>query len=138
MPADTVTVARDVLSHLNSWEDKPCKFALEELPNKAPSLMLQPLAGSGILRRYVDGSFIGLFSFAVYYRTDMADTSEKLTAYEVLENLAYWLENSDLPELSGNRTSLQIEQTATPAIASINDDMQDYQTIFELRYKQKT
>lgn len=70
MPADTVAVAKDMLNHLNSWPSKPCKFAIEELPNKAPAIMLQPLAGSGVERRYIDGSFIGLFTFAVYLRTE--------------------------------------------------------------------
>lgn len=136
MPADSVAVAKDMLRHLNRWQDKPCKFALEELPNKAPALMLQPLASSGIERKYIDGSFIGQFTFAVYYRDDMMDTADKLSAYDTLEALAYWLENSPLPILGGKRTALKIEQTATPALAQTDDDTEDYQTIFSLRYKQ--
>ena len=136
MPADTVAVAKDMLNHLNSWPDKPCKFSIEELPNKAPALMLQPLAGSGVERRYIDGSFIGQFSFSVYYRTEQTDTHEKLSAYDILESLAYWLEHSSLPTLSGNRSAIKIEQSATTALALIDDDTEDYQTIFSLRYKQ--
>ena len=136
MPADSVAVAKDMLRHLNQWQKKPCRFALEELPNKAPALMLQPLASSGIERKYIDGSFIGQFTFAVYYRDDMMDTADKLSAYDTLEALAYWLENSPLPILGGKRIALKIEQTATPALAQTDDDTEDYQTIFSLRYKQ--
>lgn len=136
MPADTVAVAKDMLQHLNKWSDKPCKFALEELSKKSPALMIQPLAGSGIERRYVDGSFIGLFTFAVYLRAEQTDTHKKLSAYDTLEKLAYWLEHSELPELSGNKTAIKIEQSATPALAMVDDDTEDYQAVFSLRYKQ--
>lgn len=136
MPADNVAVAKDMLNHLNNWPDKPCRFSIEELPNKAPALMLQPLAGSGVERRYIDGSFIGLFTFSVYLRTEQTDTHDKLSAYDTLEKLAYWLENSDLPVLSGKRSAIKIEQSATPALALIDDDTEDYQTVFSLRYKQ--
>ena len=136
MPADTVAVAKDMLHHLNSWPDKPCNFAMEELPKKSPAIMLQPVAGSGVERRYIDGSFIGLFSFAVYLRSEQTDTHEKLSAYDTLEQLAYWLENSALPSLSGRRTAIKIEQSTTTALALLDDDTEDYQTVFSLRYRQ--
>lgn len=136
MPADTVAVAKDVLTHLNTWPDKPIRFSLEDLPNRAPAIMLQPLAGSGVVRKYIDGSFIGMFSFAVYFRTDTTDTNKKLSAYSVLEALGYWLETSALPTLSGNRTAIKIEQTATTALTAVDEGIEDYQTIFALNYKQ--
>lgn len=136
MPADTVAVARDVLQHINMWADKPARFTLEDLQNKSPSLMLQPLAGSGVVRKYIDGSFIGLFSFAVYLRIATTDTHAKLSAYNTLESLAFWLENNPLPTLSGNRIALSIEQTATTTLAAVDEGVEDYQTIFSLNYKQ--
>mgnify|MGYP001025262398 CR=1 FL=1 len=136
MPADTVAVAKAVLQHLNKWDDKPCRFALEELPQRAPALMLQSQSSSGVLRSYVSGTFIGVYSFAIYYRADMTDNETRLSAYETLERLADWLKTGDLPELGGNRQALKIELTATPSLAQIDDDIEDYQAIFSLQYKQ--
>lgn len=136
MPADTVAIARELLKHLNSWEEKPARFTLEELNNKNYSMMLQPLSTAAKERAYVDGSFIGVLPFAVYHKAAQSDTSEKAKAYDTLEKLAYWLENSPLPELGGKRTALQIEQTGTPALAQLDEETEVYQTIFNLRYKQ--
>lgn len=134
--ADIAAVASDVLKHLNSWPEKPAKFSLEELPNKTNTLMLQPLANSGVVRKYIDGSFIGQFAFAVYYRADQTDTRKKLSAYATLEALASWLETTNLPTMTGNRKATKLEQTATPSLAMIDEGIEDYQAVFVLEYKQ--
>lgn len=131
-----VAIARDMLAHLNSWPDKPVRFTIEELPNKVPAIMLQPLPNSGVVRKYIDGSFIGQFTFAVYYRVDQTDTKKKLSAYETLEALARWLETSELPVLNGNRKATKLEQTTTTSLAMMDEGIEDYQTIFALEYKQ--
>lgn len=138
MPADSVIIVNELIQHLNKWPDKPCRFSLEVLPNDAPALMLQPLAGSAVERKYIDGSFIGTFPFSVYFRNAQTDTHDKLSAYDSLEKLAFWLENSPLPVLNGKRSALSIEQSATPSLAFADDDTEDYQTMFTLRYKQSS
>lgn len=136
MPADNSAIAKNVLDHLNSWTDKPCVFSLEKLPKSGNALMLQPLPGSGVLKKYIDGSFIGLFSFAVYFRIEQADTNDKLSAYETLEDLAYWIEHESLPVLSDHRQAISIKQESTSFLSLSSDDTEDYQTVFNLTYKQ--
>lgn len=136
MTNDIEVIEKQVLAHLNSWPDKPTRFTIEELRNKSPALMLQPLATARVVKRYVDGSFLGIFSFAVYLRLAISDTSSKINAYETLRSLAKWLETSPLPSLGTGRVATKIEQTATPALAQQDDDVEDYQTIFALNYKQ--
>lgn len=134
--AITSAVANAMLQHLNTWQDKPFRFTLDDLPNKDGGIMLQPLQGSGIVRQYIDGSFIGHFSFAVYLRTDMADTKKKMEARQKLEDLANWLIHSPPPNLGPKRQATEIQQESPPVVAVIEDDTEDLQIMFSLYYKQ--
>lgn len=136
MVTDTTEITARVLVHLNSWPEKPARFTIDELQNSSPAIMLQPLPSSRIVKKYVDGSFLGVFSFAVYLRISAADTYDKINAYDTLRSLAEWLEATELPDIGNGRVATSLEQTATPALAEQDDDTEDYQTIFALNYKQ--
>lgn len=134
-------IAESVLKHLNAWPDKPCKIQLEKL-DKSPSgfsMSMQRLSGTVISRKYIDGSFVGLWPFAVYVRTSAVDTSKHLEAAGHLSSLNAWLRSTLLPELSGSQTASSFEMTSLPAIAGVYEDGNvDYQAVFQLKYHQRS
>lgn len=107
--------------------------------------MFQPLSGVKKEKKYVNGSYIGAFSFAIYVRTSANDTKDKLNARIILQGLDEWLsvkndngEYVNLPVLADGDIPLKIEMTATPAIAAKYDNgAEDYQAIFKFTYRHK-
>lgn len=87
----------------------------------------------------IDGSFVGLWPFAVYVRTSAVDTSKHLEAAGHLSSLNAWLRSTLLPELSGSQTASSFEMTSLPAIAGVYEDGNvDYQAVFQLKYHQRS
>ena len=136
---EDISIARDMRAFLNSWPEKPVKaFSIEQLTTAPPAMMFQPLSGSKVLRRYIDGSFIGSWPFAICFRVNQTDTAVKLSAYDTLEKVSNWLTSGQLPALSGSKIPLKIEQTSQPSqIAVYDDGTEDYQVLLALEYKQR-
>lgn len=134
-------IARAVFNHLNAWQDKPCPFRMENL-DKAPiafSVSMQQLTGTVVQKRYIDGSFVGTWPFAVYVRVSGRDTAKHFDAAGVLYALSEWLEQSTPPDIGERRTAEHFQMTGLPAIAASYDDGGvDYQAIFGLTYKQRS
>lgn len=138
---DETIIAKSVYDHLNAWPDKPCAIRLEMM-DKAPiayTMSMQQLSGTRVMRRYIDGSFKGVWPFAVYVRMSASDTAKKLNAVSVLESLNQWLMTQPVPQLGTGRTATQFEMTSLPSIAATYEDGSvDYQAIFQLEYKQRS
>lgn len=140
---DAVYIAQSMLEFFNTWEEKPSSFLLESLPKEGPALMVQQMAGAYKSRPFVDGSYIGAWPFAVYYRTPRAeqDTSERIKALEYLQGLFDWIKEQDLPKelkLQGGRVAQSIEMNSIPSkVAEYEDGSEDYQALFQLEYKQR-
>jgi hypothetical protein len=140
---DGVLIAKVMRDHLNSWTKRPTDFKLEDLGKKVPSLMIQQLSAAEKKRTYINGSYIGVWNFAVYIRINALDTSSRLDAISCLEELSKWLQSKNnkgeyvnLPFIDLHRTATQIEMTTTPSIAARYDDgTEDYQAIFSLEYQ---
>ncbi|MBQ2973328.1 MAG: hypothetical protein IJE19_03140 [Clostridia bacterium] len=140
---DGIVIAKVMRDHLNSWPQKPVLFLLEDLGKNTPSLMIQQLAAAEKKKTYVNGSYIGIWNFAVYFRIDGKDTATRLDATACLEELAVWLSKQNdkgsyvnLPEIDDNRKAIKIELMSNPAIAARYDDgTEDYQALFSLEYK---
>ncbi len=135
-----------LLEKINSWEEKPCEVKLDELGEKPPAMMLQPLSRARVVRQYVDGSYIGVLAFAVFIRVNSLDTRTRLNATGVLNNLGDWLEEKDentreyknLPVFNHDTQARSIEMSATPSIATRYDNgYEDFQVIFEMQYYKK-
>ena len=129
---------------LNTWPDKPvAEIFLEDLGKDAPSMMLQQLSAAEKKKEYINGSYIGVWNFAVYMRIDAEDTASRIDATGALQNLADWLQARDengeyanLPELDSTKTAIKFDMTSTPSIAARYDDgTEDYQAIMSLEYK---
>lgn len=135
-------IAEAMKDHLNSWPKKPCEIRLEDLDKDGVSMMLQQLASAEKRKTYIDGSYLGVWPFAVYIHIQAEDTASRLDATGCLWELAEWLRTKDakgeyvnLPSFDEQRQATRIELTNTPSIAArYEDDSEDYQALFELEY----
>jgi len=128
------TIAQALFEYLNTWAEKPAPILFEKFDKEAPSMMFQQLSGTVVLRRYVSGSYIGTFPFAVYIRIDGADTKSKLDATATLCALVEWLNSQPLPDIGENRTATDFD-IATPSRAAVFEDgTEDYQIVLNLTY----
>ncbi len=140
---DGVMLAKIMRDHLNLWPDRPADITLEDFGRETPAMMLQQLAAAEKKRSYVNGSYVGGWTFAVYIRIDATDTASRLDALQALENLFNWLDARDddnsflhLPTIDEHRTATQILMPNTPSVAVKYDNgMEEYQAIFEMEYK---
>lgn len=140
---DGVIIAKVMRDHLNTWHKKPADFMLEDLGKKAPSIMLQQLASAEKRRVYINGSYIGVWSFAVYMRVNAKDTASRLDAIACLTELSEWFQKTNsvndyinLPHIDDNRKATKIEMTSNPTLAARYDDgTEDYQAFFTLEYQ---
>ncbi|MEG2621412.1 MAG: hypothetical protein RSC06_00805 [Clostridia bacterium] len=138
MPAEQTAIARKMLDFINAWPNKPAAFSLESIGKAAPAAMLLQLASSGRLRTYVNGSYIGVWGFAVYLRLNKADTSEKLDALDLYDDVLTYFEESELPVLEEGMTANKIELRTTPSLAALYDNgTEDYQATYQLIYTVK-
>ena len=140
---DGVIIANVMRQHLNTWPSRPVDFRLEDFGKKTPSLMIQQLAASEKERQYIDGSYIGVWNFAICLRIDAEDTRSRLDAVSCLQELGEWLTAIDssgdfvnFPEIDVTRSVTSIEVNTTPSImARYEDGTEDYQSIFTMKYK---
>lgn len=140
---DGVLIAKVMKDHLNSWPKKPVTIMLEDLGKSVPSMMIQQLSAAEKKREYVNGSYIGVWSFALYVRVSGNDTASRLDAIGCLNEAAEWLAKKDedgfysnLPVIDGSRAATKIEMVSTPSLAArYEDGTEDYQAIMSLEYK---
>ena len=139
---DGVVIARVMRDLLNTWPDKPVEIRLDDLGAKAPSMMLQQLQAAEKRKSYVNGSYIGVWNFAVYMRVYCNDTVSRLDATACLNDLSDWLTEmtSDgkfvrLPVIDDRRSATSIALTATPSVAArYENGTEDYQMLMSLEY----
>lgn len=140
---DGIQLAKVMKDHLNSWHKKPTEIMLEDLGKEVPSMMLQQLASAEKKKEYVNGSYIGVWNFAVYIRVSGTDTASRLDAVGCLNELAEWLTELDaegsfvnLPVIDDSRQATKIETSSTPSIAArYENGIEDYQVVMSLEYK---
>lgn len=140
---DGVVIAKAVRDHLNSWDKLPVQIMLEDLGKDVPSMMLQQLSAAEKKKTYVNGSYIGVWNFAVYIRVAGTDTASRLDAVACLNELADWLTElngegcfAHLPALDDYKQPTSIQVTSTPScVMRYDDGIEDYQVILSLEYK---
>lgn len=141
---DGVILAKVVRDHINEhWDNKPTQLVIGDFAQSPPSLMLQEVAHAEVTRPYIDGSYVGQWSFSVYFRINAEDTAARLSATAALTELADWFRAKDisgafvnLPVIDDNRTATKIEMSTTPALAAQFDGgVEDYQAVYQLEYK---
>lgn len=114
------------------------------------TLGIFPQQGTVYIQRFVSGTFIAQYVFAMRYRCKPVSDARKLAEETRLEALARWLEKqtvtykgkeyelSEWPELTGERRIQSVSRTSTVfAAAAANDGTIDYQVNMNLRYIKK-
>lgn len=140
---ENILIPRVMRDHLNTWPRKPVEIQAEHAGTEVPAMMMQQLAAVEQEKRYINGSFIGVFHFAVYIAIIGEDTAARLGALAVLNDLGLWLSEKDesghythLPNLGDDRTAVQITMSSTPSIAARHENgVEEYQALFDLKYK---
>ena len=140
---DGVVIAKAVRDHLNTWDKLPVQVMLEDLGKDVPSMMLKQLSAAEKKKTYINGSYIGVWNFAVYIRVKGSDTASRLDAVACLNELSDWLTELDgenrfahLPTLDKNKQPTSIQVTSTPScVMRYDDGIEDYQVILSLEYK---
>lgn len=137
MSEGNTTISKAVLDHLNTWPAKP-KVIGTKLEKDTISLMMQPLPGEKKLRKYIDGSFIGGWPFAVYIRIPGKDTASRLDANQKLTELSDWLEANPLNSIGLGITEAKFYTTSLPSqAAQFDNGTEDYQVILQLQYHKR-
>ena len=138
MAVEQTTIARSMIDYLNEWSNKPARFTLEGIAKEAPSATILQLPTSGVVKKYIDGSYIGMYNFAVYIRLNKADTSQKLEVLDLYDDLMEYFKSDAKPDLGEGATTRYFELLSTPALAVRYDDgSEDYQASYRLVYKAK-
>lgn len=140
---ENILISRIVRDHLNTWPNKPAEIKAEVSGPEAPAMMVQQLASVEVKKRYINGSFVGQYAFAVYIAVEAEDTEARFDALAVLNDLGLWLSEKDetgnyknLPKLGDDRKAVQITVSSTPSIAArLENGVEEYQARFELEYK---
>lgn len=132
-----IDIGRAMLAHLNTWSGKPCNITLAFDTRKDIEMKMQPLSGTVIMKKYVDGTFIGEWPFAVYVRIKKASTAARADAAKYLDRLGMWVASSVMPDIGANRVARLIEMKSLPSVAAqYEDGSEDYQAVYRLEYKQ--
>lgn len=140
---ENILMSRVMRDHLNTWPNKPVEIKAEVTGPETPAMMMQQLASVEIKKRYINGSFIGGYNFAVYIAIEAEDTESRFDALAVLNDLGLWLSEKDengnytnLPELGDDRRAIQVTISSTPSIAArLENGVEEYQALFALEYK---
>ena len=85
-----IVIEQSMYEFINTWPDKPVDIKLNKLDEQTDSMMIQPLSGTEITRKYVNNNYMGLWSFAVYVRVINEDTASRIDARKILQNLESW------------------------------------------------
>ena len=140
---ENILISRVMRDHLNTWPNKPVEIKAEVTGPEAPAMMMQQLASVEVKKRYINGSFVGEYTFAVYVAIEAEDTEARFDALAVLNDLGLWLTEKDeagnftnLPSLGDDRKATQITVSSTPSIAArLENGVEEYQVLFALEYK---
>lgn len=136
-------LAQLMYTYLNEWEDKPCTIEVEAYASAEPSgMMLQQLQRAKAIKHYVNGYYVGAWSFAIYLVVSELDTLSRLAATACLNKLDEWMTQKDeqknytnLPSLGDNRVARRITMTGSPTLLERdNTGNAIFQAIFELEY----
>lgn len=140
--SDNILIPKVMRDHINTWENLPVSIKLEDTGKTVPSMMIQQLAATTKKRKYVNGTYVGVFNFAVYIVIDGEDTASRIDALAVLNDLGEWLSKKDedgqyvnLPDLGQGRRAMSITLSSAPSIAAKHETgEEEYQALFVLEY----
>lgn len=132
-----MTVAEAMWRFVNAWPEKPGEIGLSGLQKGGGRMMVQPLSGGVVSRRYVDGQFVAQWPFAVCVRVHADGDRERWTAAQWVDALFAWMEAAGPPALGDGRAALWLQRQSQTGLAARHaDGTEEYQATFSLHYKE--
>jgi hypothetical protein len=138
-----MTVMESVRAWLRKYPGLDGRLDVDFLDKAADTYSVDTIPCEEVLRRYLDGSTVKQFQFAVSSRRFYdQNITQNLGNLEFFEGLTAWVEQKarakDLPEMDSDRTAQKIVVTSTayPFIVS-EDGKARYQLQMRLEYFQK-
>lgn len=138
-----MTVMENVRAWLRTYPGLDGRLDVDFLDEAADTYSVDTIPCEEVVRRYLDGSTVKQFQFAVSSRRFYdQNITQNLGNLEFFEGLTAWVEQKaqarELPEMDGNRTAQKIVVTSTayPFIVS-EDGKARYQLQMRLEYYQK-
>ena len=101
---------------------------------KTRSISILNTKGKLVIQQYCDGSRDMQYPFALIYRSLELDTTGKLDAQKLIDNVAEWLvDPANLPEIEGVNVQ-EISRADTCTLISEDEDGAVFQGSFVLEY----
>lgn len=101
------------------------------------SFTIEALPTEPVVKRYYTGGSLRQYCFAISLRKNYGATpSENMENETLCESLAEWVENAQLPILSGNKTAQSITVTSGGYLFDESVNYAGYRISFRLLYTQ--
>lgn len=121
-----------------------CEY--EYLPTERaelPCISVQTLNGAPVEKRYLDGSYVAAYRFALVLRQESDDTRERLDSTKILRELAAAVRSLADPttrttlDLGSEARLWSISADTLPARVQAQQGCTDYQVTLAVKYKQQ-
>lgn len=121
---ESITAA--VLALVRSYPDFPKTIVsknihLDDLKDSV-SIGIFPTAGAVITKKYISGSFEAQFPFFLLYKCNPTTDNAVIAARNVLDSLAFWLENTEYQGLVDGTEIQSIQRTTTAVLDGKTED----------------
>ena len=130
-------ICKTIVNYINANYDIPEGLYLEyQGLTDDRSLSLQDLPEGIKVKEYLDGvSYVGQYSFMIYYRTYANAMEERMNAISRLDDLCEWLE-SQLPDTGINDLSINfIKQIQSSYLVGISENgLHTYKAIMTVNF----
>lgn len=130
-------ICKTIVNYINANYNMPEGLYLEyQGLTDDRSLSLQDLPEGIKIKEYLDGvSYVGQYSFVIYYRTYANTMEERMAAISRLDDLCEWLE-SQLPDTGINDLSINfIKQIQSSCLVGISENgLHTYKAIMTVNF----
>lgn len=102
-------------------------------------ICLFTLPGAKYLEKHIDGSFVAQLGFQLVYKAKAAGNGQMLDVQVKLDDICDWLEESEAPLLTDNRTIREIVMDSTPYVTDKDESgYVEYIRTGILKYEKET
>lgn len=131
-------IAEALLHWLRSCPYKPSDLPLAyQSLGDSSGLSLHTLKGTVKNVEYIDGSYEGVYPFAIYLRASPDSTNARLDCTNILDTIGSWVDEQEgYPELDDNRNIVSINQISNATLVKrFENGVEDYMSTFELVFE---
>lgn len=136
--AETDKISRALLSWLNQFPNKPVTVInYEYLDADNIGMALSTIQGAYKIRQYITGGYQAQYQFKIIYRLQPITNNDRLSADELLNELADWAAyREEKPSLGIGRRNIKITCNARSSLfAAYDDGSEDHQILMTMNYE---